>query len=430
MLESHPDDPARVPAKFAQQLLHPKRALTKVGSDLVSLYRAPSPNTRFLITTGAFWTVFLAATEPYKTLFFQTLGYDNKAIGILVSLDMVVRASGLGLSGFFMRRFGAKRMLVGADIVSWVLPYLILGLATRPWHIMVAVLCTSLNAFASTPYNCMMAQGMPPERRTRAYAFLHLWNIAPSVVVPWIAGYFVSGGEFLPAVRSLFLAQAASMAVGIFLRWRKLEDLQKTPDAHKIGFFTTLASLVRSAPFLAAWTALASQWVFSQVWNSFLPIFLTKHLSQPVKMPALMNEAGAIGFLVGSMILIPRLSESRMRSLAPFGLLMQTGFVLLFSLHPTMWGLLALSGFGGICSSLYLGATSAILTHSLPENLRDHGFSVSYIGAFLLSAITMPMVGQELRDNLGSFPYLAGVGLLLWMIMLGVSDRLLKRSGI
>lgn len=406
------------------------RALATLHENILELVRAPNANTRFLILSGGLWTMMLAATDPYKTLFFQRLGFDNKAIGMLVAMDMVVRAAGLGLSGFFMRRFGAKRMLIGGDIISWVVPYLILGLASQPWHIVLAVLCTSLNAFASTPYNCLIVQGMPPSRRTKAYAFMHLWNIAPTVVVPWIAGLFVASGEFLPAVRILFLLQAASMSVGIYLRWRKLEDLEAIPPEQRQGFRETLRWLIRSKPFLAAWMALSSQWVVGQVWNSFLPIYLTKHLGEGVKMPALMNEATGIGILVGSLVVIPRLSESRMRHLAPIGLAVQTIFVVLFVLHPSTWGLLALAGMGGICSSLYLGATSAILAHALPAHLRDHGFSISYIGAFLLSAATMPWVGRILNTQLGAFPFLAGAGLLAWMGTLAVSDRLLKRVGI
>ncbi|MBK8804143.1 MAG: MFS transporter [Fibrobacteres bacterium] len=431
MLDPSTDSSLREPpSKHAGHLAHPARLLEKLRDNLLELVRAPNSNTRFLIVSGGLWTMMLAATDPYKTLFFQRLGFDNKAIGWLLAMDMVVRAAGLGLSGFFMRRFGAKRMLVGGDIISWVVPYLILGLASQPWHVVVAVLCTSLNAFASTPYNCLLVQGMPPARRTKAYAFMHLWNIAPTVVVPWIAGQFVASGEFLPAVRILFLLQAASMSVGIFLRWRKLEDLEAIPPERRQGFLATLVWLIRSKPFLAAWMALSSQWVVGQIWNSFLPIFLTKHLGEGVKMPALMNEATGIGILVGSLVVIPRLSESRMRHLAPVGLLVQTFFVLLYPLNPSTWGLLALAGMGGICSSLYLGATSAILAHALPAHLRDHGFSISYIGAFLLSAATMPWVGSILNTHLGAFPFLAGAGLLAWMGTLAISDRLLKRAGI
>jgi len=406
------------------------RSTGKILENLGTLYQAPLANTRFLILSGGFWNTMLAATDPYKSLFFQRLGYDNRSIGLLLAMDMVVRASGLGLSGFFMRKFGAKRMLVAGDIVSWVLPYLILGLASQPWHILVAVLCTSLNAFSSTPYNCLLVQGMPAERRTKAYAFMHLWNIAPTVVVPWIAGAFVAGHDFLPAVRILFLLQATSISVGIFLRWRHLEDLQGLGENVGRGFLSTLRTLAASRPYLAAWAALASQWVFTQIWSSFLPIFLTGHLARGVRMPALMNEAAGIGLLVGTLLVIPRLSESRMRALAPVGLAIQLVFVILYARHPASWTLLALASTGGVCSSLYLGATSSILSHALPSHLRDHGFSISYMGAFLLAALAMPWVGGILKAHQGAFPLLAGGGLLAWMGTLAVSDRLLKRSGL
>ena len=54
---------------------------------------------------------------------------SESSLGYLVSTDLVLRASGMLLSGWFLRRFGAKRMLILADLLSWVLPYLLFAAA-------------------------------------------------------------------------------------------------------------------------------------------------------------------------------------------------------------------------------------------------------------------------------------------------------------
>ena len=381
-----------------------------------SLWNAPTANTRLLITTGAFWTVLQAATEPYKALFYNRIGLSTAAIGLLVSFDLVVRATGLLLSGWAQRRFGAKRMLVVADTVSWVLPYLVLSVASRPWHVVVAVLLTSLNAFANTPYNCLVAAGMPPERRTRAYAFLHLWNIAPSLLVPWCAGLLVAGHAFLPLLRGLFFAQAISMAVGIGWRTLRLEDLPGPGHLDGIRMGATLKRILADRAFVAAWIALATQGVFSQMWGNFSAIFLVRHLRLSDQVPAWVAEAGALGFGLGSLLLQPRLRESSALRAAPWGLGVQALSTLLLLCHPSAWGVAWLALLGGLCSSLYTAATSSVITSVLPGEIRDHGFALSYVGVHLAGALLMPFAGRVLQMDLGIFPWLAAGSMALWAV--------------
>jgi MFS family permease len=379
---------------------------------------------RLLIFTGGFWTVLQAATEPYKALFYNRIGLSAAAIGLLVSCDLVVRACGLFLSGWAQRRFGAKRMLVLADSASWVLPYLVLSMATRPWHVVVAVLLTSLNAFASTPYNCLLAAGTPPERRTRAYALLHLVNIAPSVLVPWFAGLLVGHNAFLPLLRTLFFAQAVLMAVGIGWRAMRLEDLPGPAEGIRMG--TTLRRILSDRAFVAAWIALATQGVFSQVWGNFSAIFLVRHLRLSDQIPAWVAEAGALGFGLGSLILQPRLRESSALRAAPWGLGVQALSTLLFLCHPSAWAVAWLAALGGLCSSLYTAATSSVITSVLPEEIRDHGFALSYVGVHLTGALLMPFAGRILQSDLGIFPWLAAGSMGVWAVGIAFAQARLR----
>ena len=381
-----------------------------------SLWNAPSANARLLITTGAFWTVLMAATEPYKALFYNRIGLSTAAIGLLVSFDLVVRATGLLLSGWAQRRFGAKRMLVVADTISWVLPYLVLSVASKPWHVVVAVLLTSLNAFANTPYNCLVAAGMPPERRTRAYAFLHLWNIAPSLLVPWCAGLLVAGHAFLPLLRGLFLVQALSIAVGIGWRALRLEDLPDTGPQDGVRMRTTIRRILSDRAFAPAWLALATQGIFGQVWSNFSAIFLVRHLHLHLQVPAWAAEAGAVGFGLGSLVLQPRLRESAALRAAPWGLGIQAVAMLAFLLHPSAWGVAWLALACGLCSSLYTAATSSVIASVLPVEIRDHGFALSYVGVHLAGALLMPWAGRVLQADLGWFPWLVSGSMGVWAI--------------
>jgi len=392
-----------------------------------SLWTAPTRNTRFLITTGGFWTLLQAATDPYKALFYNRLGLSAAAIGLLVGFDLVVRASGLLLSGWAQRRFGAKRMLVLGDSVSWVLPYLVLSVASRPWHVVLAVLLTSLNSFASTPYNCLMAAGMPADRRTRAYTLLHLWNIAPSLLVPWCSGLLLAHHSFLPTLRVLFLVQAFSMSIGIGWRALRLEDLTGPGPEEGIGMRSVLGRLLSNPAFLAAWFAVATQGVFSQIWGNFSAIFLVRHLHLSDQLPAWAAEAGAVGFGLGSILLQPRLGERAALRAAPWGLGIQAAGTLVLLFHPSAWTVATLALAGGICSSLYTAATSSIITSVLPESIRDHGFALSFVGVQLTGAVLMPLAGRALLSDMGSFPWIAAGSMGAWAVAVASAGRRLGR---
>jgi len=379
-----------------------------------SLWTAPTRNTRFLITSGGFWTVLQAATDPYKALFYNRLGLSAAAIGLLVGFDLVVRSFGLLLSGWAQRRFGAKRMLILADTVSWVLPYLVLSVASRPWHVVLAVVLTSLNSFASTPYNCLMAAGMPAERRTRAYTLLHLWNIAPSLLVPWCSGLLLAHHSFLPVLRLLFLVQAFSMAIGIGWRALRLEDLAGPGPEGGMGMRAVLGRLIAKPAFRAAWFAIATQGLFAQIWGNFSAIFLVRHLHLSDQIPAWAAEAGAVGFGLGSIVLQPRLGERAALRAAPWGLGIQAVGTLVLLCHPSAWTVASLALIGGICSSLYTAATSSIIASVLPESIRDHGFALSFVGVQLTGALLMPWAGRALQMDMGAFPWIAAGALAAW----------------
>jgi Na+/melibiose symporter-like transporter len=412
MLEPTPEP---IQATPLQRLL---QAPTKAAA---SLWNAPLPNARFLIVSGSFWTVNLAITEPYRFLFFSRLGLSPDDIGKLFAADLVIRSVGLLLSSTTQRAFGAKRMLVFADIVSWALPYLILGFATKPWHAILAVLLTSLNAFASTPYNCMIAEGMPAERRTKAYAFLYLWNMAPALLVPWFAGWLVSSHPFGPTLRVLFLIQACCMGIGIYWRATRLVDLHPSATSSDIGMLGTFRRILLTPGFLPAWAALATQGVFSNLSNAFLAIYLSKHLRLSDTLPAWIAEVSTIGFAIGTLAIQPRLSESQVPRFAAMALGVHALVTAAFFLHPNQTAVLVIALVGGLCSALYGAATSSILTTSLPANARDHGFALSYVGVHLAGALCMPLAGKILDVHLAWFPGLVIGSLLLWAASIGLT---------
>lgn len=389
-----------------------------------SLWHAGTPNFRILALTGFLWTIPLSLTEPYRYLFCHRLGLSESIVGILVSADLILRALGLLTSGWFLRRFGAKRLLIVADILSWVAPYVLFATAHGPIQAGVAMVMLSLNAFASTPYLCLLAEGAPERTRTKAFAFLNLCNILPGALLPWIAAGLAETHSLLPTLRILFLIQAGTMAIGIVLRGRILRDLQPEPesDARRPGLRRTLGLLVHSTGFRALWPILLLQAAVQAVWNAWSAVFLTSTLGLGDRSPGWVSQVSAIAFALVAFTLLPRVPERLVPRATSFALLVSLLVSIAWIFPLPLVGVLGVAAVQGFCSGIHLSALSSLLPAHLPERSRDHGFALTFVGIHLGVATLMPMAGWVLDAAPRRFPlvYLtlaamqALAGLSLW----------------
>lgn len=377
-----------------------------------ALWSAGSPNFRVLAITGMLWTVPLSFTEPYRFLFCHRLGLSEQSLGFLVSADLILRSLGLLLSGWAMRRFGAKRLLIVADLLSWVTPYTLLATATGPSQAGLALVLLSLNAFASTPYLCLLADGTHPATRSRAFAFLALCNTLPTALLPWIAADLAEAHDFLPLIRLFLGGQAILMLAGIAIRSRIVEDLP-VHSGTTPGMRLVLRSMWRSPTFLRIWPLLLLQGALQASWNAWSAIWLTGPLGLPDRTPGWLSQVSSISLVATSFLVLPRIPERRVPQATSLAMAVWFGCSLFLLLPLTLPAILLVGSLQGACMGIQSSAISSLLAEALPRRHRDHGFALSYVGVHLSVALLMSLGGIFLRDSSARFPLiLAGIGLL------------------
>lgn len=370
-----------------------------------ALWHAGTPNFRVLALTGMLWTVPQSLTEPYRFLFCHRLGLSEGALGLLVAADLVLRATGLILSGWAMRRVGAKRLLIIADLLSWVAPFTLLSTAGGPLQAGAALVLMSLNAFASTPYLCLLAEGAPRASRSRAFAFLALCNILPSALLPWIAADLAESRAFLPTLRTLLGLQAGLMATGILVRAAILSDLP-TEASSGPGLRHVARTLLRSRAFRIIWPLLVLQGAQQAAWNAWSAIWLTGPLGLPDRAPGWNAQIGAAALALASFALMPRLRESSIPKAAAIALAASFASSLAWLLPLSLWTLLVVGAIQGACTGVHASALSSILAGALPRNSRDHGFALSYVGVHLCVSGLMVAAGMFLHGRSGALPWI------------------------
>jgi MFS family permease len=386
--------------------------MTRIGARFGVLWHAGSPNFRALALTGMLWTIPLSFTEPYRFLFCHRLGLSERALGFLVSADLILRALGLLLSGWTMRRFGAKRVLIVADLLSWVTPYTLFATATGPGQAGLALVLMSLNAFASTPYLCLLADGTQSTSRSRAFAFLALCNMLPTALLPWIAADLAETHDFLSVLRLFLGAQAVLMFTGIMLRARILESLPSRPTSAP-GLALVLQCLWRSPAFRRIWPLLLLQGTQLACWNAWSAIWITGPLGLPDRTPGWLSQTTAISLVATTLLVLPRIPEHRIPHATAFVMVAWFGSSLLFLLPLPLPALLLIGSIQGAAMGIQSSAISSLLAAALPKRLRDHGFALSYVGVHLGVALVMAGGGVLLRGAPERLPWiLVGIAAL------------------
>lgn len=336
-------------------------------------------------------------------------------MGLLVSADLLLRALGLLTSGWFLRRFGAKRLLIVADLLSWVAPYLLFATAQGPLQAGVALVLLSLNAFASTPYLCLLAEGAPETTRTKAFAFLNLCNILPGALLPWIAAGLAQTHSLLPTLRAFFLLQAVTMLLGILVRARILRDLQPVggdlPDRPNLR--QTLSLLVGSMGFRRLWPVLFLQAAAQAAWNAWSAVYFTTSLDLGDRAPGWIAQISAIAFALSAFLVLPKVPERKVPRATTVALLLSWATSAAWLLPLPLEGALLVGAIQGLCTGIHLSALSSLLPAHLPVRSRDHGFALTFVFIHLGVALLMPPAGWVLDAAPARFPwvYLALGGL-------------------
>jgi MFS family permease len=422
----------KIPFGFLDPLaayLHPKKMWLHQRINLRRLWAAPTPETRYLIMSGVFWTFPLAFTEPYKSLFYSRLGLSNAAIGGILGLDNGLRVLGLLIGGWATERFGPKKTLITFDFLSWSVPSAMLAFATQPWHLVLAACFFSSNSLATVAYQILFTHRIPEGRLARTYALANVLNVLPNTLLPSVAAYLVSTQPFMPAMRMLFALQAVLMLIGILLRVPTLKDIAVQPaaDARLPMLEQARFLLGRVRQMLRAPRIKTIGWLFvitntaNAVFNSYIGIYLVRELKLPDHGPGLWSQVGSVFFVLGSFWLVPALKERQLRGALFLGFLLSGLAMAGLLLKPDLTGALALTAVMGAGSAVVLAVLQAFFAARLPETGRAWGFAMAFVVQQALMGLAYPLAGSLFT---AAFFLLPWVLLAVNMIQVGFAFRL------
>ncbi len=375
-----------------------------------SLLRAPSPGARIFLLSSFFWAVPMALTEPFKQVYLIRLGFNNLQLGGLNGLDMGLKIVGVLAGAWLGMRFGYRRVLVLGDLVSWVISTLILAVATEPWHVVVWAVLMSSNGLVSASVQHLILDGTRQERRAATFALFNVIGVIPTVLLPFIASLVLKRFEFMDAMRVLWVLQALSIALGIFLRWRRLPlDVPKRSTDFSISDSLREVRLALQGVWSSTHAGLIlALFVFANLsgnlWRVYFSVYAVQSAGLKEEHLGSLAQIGSLAFVVATLGLLPRLgSRGQLRA---FLLVILTGFIppmMIWLWHDVM-GFAVMSLVGGAGGAVHGAVMGALMAAIFPHNRLALAFAAVNAALQVILALAFPIFGGLYELNFEYFP--------------------------
>jgi predicted MFS family arabinose efflux permease len=183
---------------------------------------------------------------PFMALFIlEQTGAALSSVTVLLSIQAVSSLVGTSLISALMDVIGRRRpMLLGLAAMSIVLLLMSQAHELWQWALLIAAYGT-LHPVFMVGSNAMVADIVPPEQRTGAYALLRTGANVAIATGPVVGGIFIAQSHLFGFSMAAFLNVALLLPVALFMV-ETLPGKRKIEEKAKTGF----ATLLRDKPFL------------------------------------------------------------------------------------------------------------------------------------------------------------------------------------
>ncbi len=187
---------------------------------------------------------FSSALSTYSSLYFLELGAGPAVIGLIGTVSAVTLAFSRLIGGYLADTVG-RRILMSLMTVVYGLSSLIYALAPDWTWLVPAAFLSSLSLLYQPAVTAMMADSLPPERRGSGLSAAHTASDVVGLVGPPAAAALVGAVGLVPAVRMMYVGDAAAKISSGILRLFLRETLPSSRRPTVRGGLRDYLSAVR-----------------------------------------------------------------------------------------------------------------------------------------------------------------------------------------
>jgi len=221
-----------------------------------------------------FWGTLISSTGnsmvwPFITIYMrQRLGIALTTVGLLFTLNFVAAFAATSFTGPAVDRFGRKGAMLLSLAASTVYLLGLMRVSTLGGWAALVILNGAFGPLYSIGSNAMIADMVPSERRTEAYALLRMISNLGVAIGPSIGG-FVTGVSYGLAFSTAAAASACFALVILFFVRETIPQPEESNGRRAAGY----GPVLRDRPFLAFVAMLTLANMAYALMTTLLPVY-------------------------------------------------------------------------------------------------------------------------------------------------------------
>ncbi|MFT3891494.1 MAG: MFS transporter [Anaerolineales bacterium] len=408
-----------------------------VNHPLIQTLRELKGNPRVTVLTEVMFGIPYNLFMPFASVYMLALGLNDKQIGSIASLGLVLQIFTALLSGALVDKFGRRLTLFIADLLCWAVPCLIWAVAQDVNYFIVAAMMNSLWRISHTAWTCLMVEDAEERHLVHIWTWIMIFAVCSAFFAP-LGGWFVNRYGLIPAVRGLYLfgfIMLAAKALVLYVYSHETDrGVQRRAETSHRSIFSLLTEylgvlirLIKSPTIitlLAALSLMVITNIYTTISGSFWGVLFTSKLGFTNSEISTYVAIRSIVMTLAFFFLGPRLTNLRR-----FRLPLWVGFtaflvsqLLLVVMPPRAIVLVVTSVvLEAIASALVSPMTESLLALSLESDERARVSAIVYV--VLISLISpFGYIAGRLSTIDRSLPFVLNMGLfaigliLVWII--------------
>jgi MFS family permease len=332
-----------------------------------------------LAVSSAFTSLGIGMIGVYLPKYFLSLGGNTLTLGFVGAVSAVVQFCVLFLGGIVADRYGRKSILVAATFYGMLAPFLYFLL--NDWRLFATVSIIAAFGAVSTPaWHAVVADSVPPEKRSSGIAALQVFSSLPQVIAPLGWGWLIDKLGWIDGFKAGCLYSLALGVIAALVLWFFMKETLKKPAEQEspLQFSSSLTSKVGlSEVHLSLSTSLKALMIaYSLVMfaNAAVGQYYIIYATEVIQLSAFQwSMIVSLQFLLASLLRIPGgIAAGRFgkRKVLIMSVLLCSPFTILFTLSSSFIQALAVLLLL-VAAGIYYGAAHEALQADLtPKSVR------------------------------------------------------------
>ncbi len=245
-------------------------------------------NPKACVLTEPLWNIPHSLYAPFFTVYMYALGIDDKQIGLLISIGMVMQAMTILIGGVLNDKLGRRKTTLIFDILSWSVPVFLWSLAGSYTLFVAAAIFNGLWQITANSWNCLLVEDAVEQDLVNIYTWVTVTGLLSVFLAP-LTAFMVSSHGLIPTMRKLlfitFLMMTAKFVILYFTTTETKQGTKRMAETKGVsirklmrGYREVLGLLLANKRMLLLLSILTIHNITSTISSNFFSLLATQDL--------------------------------------------------------------------------------------------------------------------------------------------------------